>query len=150
MELQLRRKSKKLNITFAVIVGICTIIALVLSIIMYRYQVDPKESVQWETNFAVNQSTAIIESSVHWAAGEVNYGINQTKGTVQTRYSIYYKPNSTNYVLEFSNGYASANNTYYGEWPMHYTSGFDKVAYKLIKETNKTVESQMLVDLMLL
>lgn len=148
MDFTIGQKNKKLNVSWEIISGIVAIIALLLSVIQYRYSVSGVDAAyKWETSYAVNQSTAIIETVQHWTYGNVFYGINQTEGTVQTRYSIYYKKNSGSYVLEFGNGYATYNNTYYGEWFMHYASGYDKFTYKLIKETNKNVQSKMIVDL---
>ncbi|VYU69292.1 hypothetical protein [Clostridium tertium] len=148
MESKLR--TKRLNVSWVIIAGIIGAIAGIAGIIATIYGVNAKESTRFDTSYAVNQSIAITETRTHWRAGSLYYGVNQTAGTVGTKYSIYWKKNSGNYILEWSNGYCKSNNAYYGEWYMHYTTGIDKYAYKLVKETNKNKASKLVVDLMLL
>ncbi len=138
---------KKLNVIdwviVGVIVGIVTLVVGIGSLIVAIFGINTKDSTRWENNFAKNQSESVIETRVHWSSGQIYYGVNQLSGTVKTRYSIYYRKNSGSYILEFANGYCNENEAYYGDYFMHWTSGIDKYAYKLTKDTNKNVKSRM-------
>ncbi|EAF4840446.1 hypothetical protein C0773_06240, partial [Listeria monocytogenes] len=113
-----------------------------------RYNVRGVDSSsQWKTGFQKNQTVCAIETKKHWTKGSVKYGVNQTSGTVKTKYSIYSKKNNDRYVLMYKDGYTSRNNTYYGEFYGHYAGGKDKFSYKLEKKNNKNVKSQLIVDL---
>lgn len=146
---------KKTRVTWVVILAVASLIvavaSLAVSTIQARYTVRGVDaSYQWSNIYQKNQSASAIETKKHWTSGKVYYGVNQKSGTVKTRYSIYYKKNNGNYILAYNNGYTSKNNTYYGEFFAHSTNGKDKYSYKLIKNTNKNVQSQMLVDLFVL
>ncbi|EUJ20615.1 hypothetical protein PGRAN_14402 [Listeria grandensis FSL F6-0971] len=146
---------KKTKVTWIVILAVASLIvavaSLAVSTVQARYTVRGVDaSYQWSNTYQVNQSASAIETKKHWTSGKVYYGVNQKSGTVKTKYSIYYKKNNGKYILEYDNGYTSKNNTYYGEFFAHSTNGKDKYSYKLMKNSNKNVKSQMLIDLFVL
>lgn len=148
MEHALNRDKKRLNITWETILGVVAIIGLVVTIVQLRYDVKGVENYfKWENSFSVNQGTSVIQTSKHWSKGDVRYGINQTKGTVKTKYSIYYKKGNGKYIEKYKNGYAAKNNVYYGPYFLHSANGTSKYAYKLTKNTNKNTSSKMIIDL---
>lgn len=131
------------------IAAICAIIAVAVTMMQYRYGISGIDAAYaWNSTFESGKTTNIITTTQHWTRGSVYYGVNQTTGTVKTKYSIYYKAGSGNWVLEYDNGYTSINNMYYGEWYMHSSNGTTKYSYKLVKKTNTTVKSSLIVDLM--
>ncbi|HAB8427684.1 TPA_asm: hypothetical protein GYR80_03810 [Listeria monocytogenes] len=143
---------KKTRVTWAIVIAIAgllvSVISLSVNITQNRYNVRGVDSSsQWKTGFQKNQTVCAIETKKHWTKGSVKYGVNQTSGTVKTKYSIYSKKNNDRYVLMYKDGYTSRNNTYYGEFYGHYAGGKDKFSYKLEKKNNKNVKSQLIVDL---
>lgn len=93
---------------------------------------------------------ARMQTRVHWAKGDVNYGLNQNFGTAATtKYDLFFKRDSGAWITEWSNGYVSKNNTYYGPWYMHYTTGKNHYGYKVVKKSNLGVASKLHIDFML-
>lgn len=151
MNVNIDQGSKRLNVVWEIIAGVAAILTLLVTVVMLRYSMSgTQEAYSWDTTFAVNESSAVINTQQAWAKGSVYYGVNQTSGTAKTTlYSIYYKVGSNAYKLEYASGYTSKNNVYYGAWYMHDTNGTSKYTYKLNKETNLSVASAMTVDLLL-
>lgn len=143
-------RKKQLNIAWVIIGGVCAILALIVSAIALHYQLAGVDQANtWKSTFYSGQSVAVIETAQHWDSGKLYYGVNQTTGTPKTtKYDIYWKKSGGTYVKEFSDGYCSSNNTYYGAWYMHTPNGTSQYVYKLVKKTNLSTKSIMLVDLM--
>jgi hypothetical protein len=148
MEVALKKESKKLYGFWAIVLGICVVLTLVVGVMTLRYGVTARASYQWKTSFPVNKDISIIETDIYWSVGEIYYGMNQTDGRVQTRYSIYYQKDRNPYILEYGNGYLPYNNGYFGEYYMHHSTGWEKFTYKLIKNNSKDIKSEMIIDLM--
>ncbi len=133
---------------WAIIAGICSILALAISTAQYRYSIKGiDQATTLSCTYNVNQSQCAASQSKGWVKGKMYYGINQKYGTTKTKYDFYYRVGNGSYIKLKSNGYGTRNNTYYGEYYGHSTTGRSKYGYKLVKKTNKNVKSQMQIDM---
>lgn len=151
MEDVFQTNTRQFNFDWIIIAGVCAILTLAVTLIGLSYNLSGVEQAdRWKTTFEINQSTAIIQTAKHWDNGSLLYGVNQTAGiATTTKYDLWWKKSNGSYNLEFSGGYCTANNTYYGAWYMHSPNGISLYTYKMIKKTNLNTKSVLLVDLML-
>jgi len=94
----------------------------------------------------MNQTVTQVQQQQGWVKGTLYYGVNQTKGTAgTTKYNIDYRIGSGAWNRLWTNGYTSKNNTFYGAYHAHSTTGTSKYGYKLTKVTNLGTASTLQV-----
>ncbi len=106
----MKKNKKEARVVWEIVVAVATLVVTIIGIaittVQTRYGMNGVDSAyQWTSKFQKDQSTNVIATTKHWTKGDVYYGVNQKKGTVKTKYSIYYKKGNGSYILEYNNGY---------------------------------------------
>jgi hypothetical protein len=140
-------KTRKANSAFLSVLGLILALATLAATVFYGiFSLTVQEAYTWKSQFVSQQPTAQVEQSIGWLRGQLYYGVSQTQGTAATtKYNFDYRQGSGAWNRLWTNGYANKNNTWYGPYSAHATSGVNKYGYKLIRVTNLSTTSAMTI-----